>query len=509
MSTIAELSRKHIHLPPQHILHLQHLVAEWELLADLYYSDLLLFVALDEHGDRFVALAHVRPTNSETIYRQDPVGDVYTSSERPWIAEAWRSGEMVGGEICPTNGEPALVDAVPVRRFGELIAVLSRDRSLDSARRATPLDSPYAQAGAALMQMIAEGTFPYRSASPVLTETIRAGDGFIRLDADMRIRNISPNGVSALHRIGVYEQLEGRTLRECGLNDAAIRTAIAGAVPQSDELEAGEVHVLLLALPLLNRKTSAGAIVLLRDVSEIRRRDRLLLSKEAAIREIHHRVKNNLQTIASLLQLQARRTSSPEATAALGESVRRIRSIALVHELLSRDAGGWVPFNGLLQPLVRDVDEALVGERRIRFDIRGDAGMLPDAVATPMAVIITELLQNAVEHAFEDLDEGGFANLDGGGLVTIEMSRPGDDLLLIVGDNGIGFPPTFNIELDVNLGLKIVYELVTTELGGRLEVGESETGGACVRVTVPVPYDTVAESELVEADPARTEFLGR
>ena len=78
-----------------------------------------------------------------------------------------------------------------------------------------------------------------------------------------------------------------------------------------------------------------GAVVLLRDVSDLRRRDRLLVSKDATIREIHHRVKNNLQTISSLLRLHGRRLESHEARAALEESVRRIRSIALVHETLS------------------------------------------------------------------------------------------------------------------------------------------------------------------------------
>ena len=77
----------------------------------------------------------------------------------------------------------------------------------------------------------------------------------------------------------------------------------------------------------------------MRDVSELRRRDRLLLSKDATIREIHHRVKNNLQTIASLLRLQGRRLASVEAKQAIDESVRRIRSIALVHETLAYEAG--------------------------------------------------------------------------------------------------------------------------------------------------------------------------
>ena len=99
--------------------------------------------------------------------------------------------------------------------------------------------------------------------------------------------------------------------------------------------------------------------MMIRDVTDLRRRDRMLLSKDATIREIHHRVKNNLQTIASLLRLQGRRLSSPEAREALAESERRIRSIAIVHETLSRDAGDVVRFGEIVRPLVRVVEESV------------------------------------------------------------------------------------------------------------------------------------------------------
>ena len=141
----------------------------------------------------------------------------------------------------------------------------------------------------------------------------------------------------------------------------------------------------------------------MRDVSDLRRRDRMLLSKDATIREIHHRVKNNLQTIASLLRLQGRRLRSPEARAALAESERRIRSIAIVHETLSREAGDVVHFSEIVRPLARLVeDTASSPEHAIRFSVEGDAGDLPGEVATPLAVVLNELMQNAVDHAFPE-----------------------------------------------------------------------------------------------------------
>src|SRR5205807_3161686 len=222
-----------------------------------------------------------------------------------------------------------------------------------------------------------------------------------------------------LHRIGIHANAQGQRLSDIGLDDDAVRTASAARAPVTEELEWGDTSILLQVIPLLEEGDPNGALLLMRDVSELRRRDRLLLSKDATIREIHHRVKNNLQTIASLLRLHGRRLHSPEARAALAESERRIRSIAIVHGTLSREAGDVVSLNEIVRPLARLVeDTASSPEHMIRFKVDGDAGELPGEVATPLAVVLNELMQNAVDHAFpegsgEALVEVTLARTDG------------------------------------------------------------------------------------------------
>ncbi len=185
----------------------------------------------------------------------------------------------------------------------------------------------------------------------------------------------------------------------------------------------------------------------MRDISELRRRDRLLLSKDATIREIHHRVKNNLQTISSLLRLQGRRLSSPEAKAAVEESVRRIRSIALVHEILSHEAGDDVPFIEIARPLVRMVEEGLLSpEHPVDIKITGDAGKLPATIATPLAVVLNELLQNVVDHAYP-----ASADLPSGH-VLLELDNDEAELRVRVTDDGAGLPEGFSLEGSTGLG---------------------------------------------------------
>ena len=135
-----------------------------------------------------------------------------------------------------------------------------------------------------------------------------------------------------------------------------------------------DVIVLVHCIPLLADGTVTGAMILLRDVTDVRRLDRLLLSKDAAIREVHHRVKNNLQTISSLLSLQARRVEPGEGREALREAERRVRSIALVHEILSREPGDQVPFDEIVGSLVQMAEDSVVSSRPVEISVDGRPG---------------------------------------------------------------------------------------------------------------------------------------
>jgi two-component sensor histidine kinase len=235
---------------------------------------------------------------------------------------------------------------------------------------------------------------------------------------------------------------------------------------------------------LLEHSRVTGAVLLMRDVSELRRRDRLLLTKDATIREIHHRVKNNLQTISSLLRLHARRLASPEARDVIEESVRRIRSIALVHETLSAGSSQELAFSEIVRPLVRMVEEGLLSaERSVRFVVEGDAGELRAEVATPLAVALTELLQNALEHGFP-YDGDGHQRP---GEVVISLRNDGQELTVRVSDNGVGLPDGFSLDHVSSLGLTIVKALVTSELGGTISMHTD--GGTVVELHLPVGPD--------------------
>jgi two-component sensor histidine kinase len=281
--------------------------------------------------------------------------------------------------------------------------------------------------------------------------------------------------------MNLQSNVDGLRLEEAGVADlTAVARAFATALPVTEELEQRpDVTILVRCIPMLEVGAVTGGLLLLRDVSDIRRRDRLLLSKDAAIREVHHRVKNNLQTISSLLHLQARRVEAYDARKALEEAERRVRSIALVHEILSRGATEDVEFNEILPALVRiaeDIAEPPVGAR---FTYSGDAGELPAEVATPLAVILNELLQNAAEHADPDGRREGVPLV-----VEIRLSRGEGAVEVEVRDNGGGLPAGFSIDETRSLGLSIVRDLVRTQLGGTIEMRNDH--GTVVDLEIPV-----------------------
>lgn len=495
MASLAEIVRKQSRLTLAEIVHLQRLMANANMLADFCFSDLILFVVrsdpseldLEPTGEMLV-VGHVRPSTTQTLYRNDLIGEVVQDDERPLVARSLRLEEIIDGEITVASiREQVRVVCIPVRHNGRTIAVLSRESTPTVGRSPGELERTYVEIFNRFARMIASGDFPFPSEDSDSKESPRVGDGVVVLDRTMAVEYASPNAVSALHRMGVHANPTGMRLGELGFEDEPVRDAFTVARPIVQEVERGDVILLIRCIPMLDLQGVSGAVVLFRDVTEVRRRDRLLLSKDATIREIHHRVKNNLQTISSLLQLQARRSRNDEARYAIAESVRRIGSIALVHETLSREAGEEVAFTEILRPLVQMVAEAVTSaERRIDFQVSGDAGKLPAQIATPMAVVLTELLQNTADHAFPT----DVARVEPA-LVRVELHQDADGVTIRVVDNGIGVPEGFSVATASGLGLSIVRALVTSDLGGTIDVFEPPEGPGTV-VELRIPIESVA-----------------
>jgi two-component system, sensor histidine kinase PdtaS len=489
MPTMDDLLHEHGVRGPA-VDHLHRLVGDWQLLADLSFADLILFVP--SALDRFVAVAQMRPTTGPTAYQDDVVGMTATAADRPQLAVA-----LLERRIC-REGDPVWLDGVPVREeaipvisSGRVIAVVARDTNLAAARTPSRLEIAYLRSAAELAQMLAEGEWPYPG--DIAADDgggPRAGDGLIRLDPDGTVAYASPNALSAYRRLGHRGDLVAENLADvtAGLAPPATTavdeppaTIAEGRLPRLGEVEAHDAVIQLRSIPLRPAGEHIGAVLLVRDVTELRRRERQRIGKDATIREIHHRVKNNLQTVAALLRLQARRVAVPEARFALEESVRRVSSIAVVHETLSEALEESVRFDDVADRIVAMVADVAAPEG-VRFRRRGSFEVLPAEVATPLAMVVTELLQNAVEH--------GYTGLDRPGLVELVVDRTEAGLCVRVEDDGRGLPAGFDPAASDRLGLQIVRTLVDAELGGRLSLGPRPGGGTVVAIDLALVQES-------------------
>jgi two-component sensor histidine kinase len=491
VSTLADLVRARTGLGEADVDWLHRLVAEWQLVADLSFADLVLRVRTGDGG--WLAVAHMRPTTGPTTWPQDLVGTQVSAQQAGRFEAAAVTGAIQReGEAEWRARVPVRSEVVPVRRGagGRVIAVLSRETALSATRMPSALELTYLTTAGELLQMVAEGRFPFPGAAADPEHGPRVGDGLVRLDRTGHVVYASPNALSAYRRLGVSGDLLGAHLGQTiarlttapGVLDeprgsAALAAALRFGEPRESEVEAQGATVLLRALPLNPGGERRGAVVLVRDVTELRHRDRQILGKDATIREIHHRVKNNLQTVAALLRLQARRVDTPQARAALEESVRRVASIAMVHETLSQTLEEGVPFDEVADRVLTMCAEVAAPEVSVEVRRHGQFGELPAQVATPLAMVLTELVQNAVEHAYPE---------DGNGVIEVLVTRADGGLRVEVCDEGAGLPEGFELAASPTLGLRIVRTLVEGELRGALAL-EPVADGDGTRVVLQVP----------------------
>jgi two-component sensor histidine kinase len=206
--------------------------------------------------------------------------------------------------------------------------------------------------------------------------------------------------------------------------------------------------------------------VLAHNITELKRRDKALITKDATIREIHHRVKNNLQTVSALLRLQSRRIEDPKASQALEEAVRRVASIAIVHETLSSHSQEIVAFDEVINRILANAIEVSARTNEIEIKRSGEFGGFPSIIATPLALVLTELIHNALEHGLAEI----------GNYLEISVSSNDHSCKVSVIDNGKGVSDDFTPETAANLGLQIVKTLTENELNGTIEFIRREQG---------------------------------
>ena len=457
----------------------------------------------DSVGQILVA-RHAAPHSLSSIYRDDMTGRTYTLSAQPTVHQALmedRRNRMAESKVPrerTSSGAPVIQQVYPVHNaVNQAIAALLVETNMIEYERHRRRDRPFRQAVRWLQRMAVQGEIEKAEISGGFGSL----DGIYLVDEQFCISYMSGIAMNLFRSIGLVADMRGSPISDLEEQDEQVVSQAMQAnccVQTRHESEDGRVWV-RTAIPLraprgrlylmrrrmrrqLPWSTSIptegepqidGVLVLVHNATETVQRQRELNVKSAMIQEVHHRVKNNLQTIAAVLRIQSRRCESGEARKQLTDAVNRILSMSVIHEYLSQDEHRPINIRDVCQRILGQAQQVLVNPgQHVKIAIEGPNIRLPASQATASALVVNELLMNAVEHGLRDRNYGE---------IRIALEDLGDEVRITLLDNGLGLPADFAPDKSRSLGLQIVHTLVTDDLKGELlfeQVTGDGTGAA-------------------------------
>jgi len=472
------------------IAFLQKIERALGILADISRSDALMYAQLS--GVHAAVIAQARSHSIAPVHAGSLLGHLVTSAEQPLVWRTLEHGRFSQGDFRLFANDPPIMQKIyPIHQGGgKVIGALSIETNLLEHERHRRRSRVFQRALGLLQQMILRGELEGAQHLSPFGEH----DGIMVIDEQKRIQYMSGIATNLYRKIGYVESLVGKhvaSLKTADDNLASIAVEKGRCIEQ--EVHQGSRIWIKKAIPLAtwegrpanwqrflswptrNSHPPYQVMLTIHDETEARYRERELEVKSAMIQEVHHRVKNNLQTIAGLLRMSARRTSSEETRQALQEAINRIMSVAVIHEFLSHQESRVINIREVSQRIINQMQQGVLDpEKQIRLDLRGPNVYLPARQATACAMVINELLQNAVEHGYQRKP---------GGTVSVQLIDEGDGVTITIQDDGVGLPAGFDRQQAESLGLQIVQTLVEHDLRGQFEL----KGGDGVRAVVSFP----------------------
>ncbi|HEY3424388.1 MAG TPA: histidine kinase N-terminal domain-containing protein, partial [Negativicutes bacterium] len=433
---------------------------------DLAHAQITVY-AKTRSGNFLVIAAQVEPNTSFIQHKPNLLGATVSASEEPLIWRTLMTGEPIFGQREWALGMWVEMQTYPVRDAGgNIIAVMSFESTSEEARAEG--HNILVETARILLTSVAI------SDKNKVYRPLAASDGIIVIDRQGQVI-FANSAAESIYKVLGVGRIIGRRIHDRLVNMQLAQKVIIEQEPREIELEAGNIILVQRAIPLIQAGQTVRTVVIMADVTELKKKEKELLIKSAVIQEIHHRVKNNLQTIASLLRLQARRTGSTEVKAALRESVNRILSISVVHEFLSQQDAEFIDVAEVAKNILDLViQNMLEPDFNLQTVFNGRTVILPSEQASSLALVMNELIQNSIEHGFIGRREG---------LIGIDITTLKDAYQIDIYDNGIGMPADFDQQASRSLGLQIVRTLIENDLGGSFR--QYVSGGTHAAITIP------------------------
>lgn len=458
---LRKLCEVHTHLKEEEIAYLEVLAGFLPLIAEMVDADIFID-CITRDPDAAIVVAEANGKHS--MYKDTVVGQLAYRKNEPAALRTLDIG-IPTFELKAITQEDITVkqNVVAIRFRNQVIGVLIMERDVtrdyEEKKNMQILADTAEQLAQALMIQNAQSTHANNITNFV-------ADGILILDQTGHIIYCNPSAQKLYETLGYRDSLIGMHFDNVVLDSSKLREIKERGYLEIEEVVIGKLVLNIKYSMMKQNKEDVGLVVHIRDITEVVNKEKELILKSVAIREIHHRVKNNLQTIASLLRIQSRRITDEHAKKAFTESINRVLTIAVTHELLAQNGVDDVDIKDILMNLVKG---AMLFSNSMNFqlnvEVRGDGFTINSEKATSIALIVNELVQNCVEYAFIGRKEGQI-------LITIEKGAYISKVT--VEDDGIGFQ---NDQVKMgSLGLSIVEQLVKDKLKGDFKLQSSGEG---------------------------------
>lgn len=451
--SIAEFCRKHSDLTFEDIKIIERLAEHLQIIADITQADIFID-CVTKNANAGIVVAEAKPRTAKSLYRFPVTGQLALGKNEPAAIRTMQTGfPTIGMRGISQEEVPIKQSVVPINnKKGRTIAVLIME------------------------QDITEQLSQEKKVKNLMETTEQLSETLFKIAfSEGKISNIIPDGLLILDKNGIityYNLIARNLLNKIGFKNKTIRGKnIAEVLSDLDlgrdflteqmyiEAKMGGLNLAFTLVPMGTfEEIASGALVLIRDITEIRVKEKELMLQSVVIKEIHHRIKNNLQTVASLLRLQARRTDSVKTKKVLSDSISRILSIATVHEALSKETTESVDIRIIFNHVVEVFKDLAEEGKSVDIRLRCEPITLFSRQATSIVLVLNELVHNALEHAFVGRNNG---------FIDVEAKKINNDVVLKVKDNGIGFREK-DLEGSKNLGIKIIKTLVEEDLKGTI-----------------------------------------
>lgn len=458
---LEQLCRDYTNLNQDDIALLIATSQQLQLMANLMKADVFIDCMTRENGVAIV-VAEAKPSMVKSMYKESVVGAYAFRHNEPAAIRTLELG-MPTRDLRAVTQEDQIVkqNVVPIKNNqGTTIACLIvesdvYDKEKDKAR-VRILSETTEQLSESLMDVMNEKIHIH----PYLN------DGVVIFDRYGNSQSLNPVAISLYRKLGYQDELVDIPFENLVLDGSRFDEIIKISSTKISEVSIGEfILKVKYASMKLGNTDFAGIIMIIKDITGEKNIEKELISKSVVIREIHHRVKNNLQTIASLLKLQSRRIEDLHAKRAFDESINRVISIAVTHEILAQNGVDDVDIQTILKRITDNAISLLGEHSTIGVDITGDTFNICSDVATSIALVVNELVQNSLQYAFIGRTYGK---------IEIKIVKGIQYSSILVMDDGVGY----NIEntREGSLGMIIVKSIIKDKLKGCFSIDTNDKG---------------------------------